>query len=92
MSQKRRIEVFTSGCPVCEETVKQVQEATCSSCEVIVYDLSKGYETNECRDKAKEYGIKSVPAVAIDGKLVSCCDNNGVDIEALKRVGLGQPL
>ena len=58
MSQKRRIEVFTAGCPVCEETVKQVQEAACSSCEVIVYDLNKGCETNECRDKAKEYGIK----------------------------------
>lgn len=92
MSQKRRIEIFTAGCPVCEETVKQVQKAACSSCEVIVYDLNKGCETNECRDKAKEYGIKSVPAVAIDGKLASCCTNEGVDIEALKTAGLGQPL
>lgn len=92
MSKKKRIEVFTAGCPVCEETVKQVQEATCSSCEVIVYDLNKGCETNEYCDKAKDYGIKSVPAVVIDGKLASCCDNNGVDIDALKRAGLGQPL
>ena len=92
MLQKRRIEVFTAGCPVCEETVKQVQDAACPSCEVIVYDLNKGCETNECRDKAKEYGIRSVPAVAIDGKLASCCTDNGVDIEALKRAGLGQPI
>jgi len=91
MCQKRKIEVFTAGCPVCEETVKQVKEVACSSCEVIVYDLNKGCETNECRDKAKEYGIKSVPAVAIDGKLPSCCTNDGVDIEALKAAGLGQP-
>ncbi|RKX26188.1 MAG: glutaredoxin [Candidatus Zixiibacteriota bacterium] len=91
MCQKRKIEVFTAGCPVCEETVKQVKEVACSSCEVIVYDLNKGCETNECRDKAKEYGIKSVPAVAIDGKLSSCCTNDGVDIEALKAAGLGQP-
>jgi len=90
MSKKRRIEVFTAGCPVCEETVKQVQKAAGSSCEVIVYDLNKGCETNECRDKAKEYSVKSVPAVAIDGKLASCCTNNGVDVEALKRAGLGQ--
>ncbi len=92
MSQKRRIEIFTAGCPVCDETVKQVREAACPDCEVIIYDLNKGCETNECRDKAKEYGIKSVPAVAIDGKLASCCSNNGVDIEALKQAGLGQPL
>ena len=92
MSQKRKIEVFTAGCPVCEETIRQVQEAARSSCEVIVYDLNKGCETNECRDKAKEYGIKSVPGVAIDGKLASCCDNRGVNMEALKQAGLGQPL
>ncbi len=92
MSQKRKIEVFTAGCPVCEETVKQVQDAACPSCDVIVHDLNKGCETNVCRDKAKEYGVKSVPAVAIDGKLASCCTNNGVDIEALKQAGLGQPL
>lgn len=92
MPEKRKIEIFTAGCPVCEDTVKQVREAACPSCEVIVYDLNKGCETNECRDKAKEYGIKSVPAVAIDGKLASCCDNNGVDIETLKQAGLGQPL
>jgi len=92
MSQKRKIEVFTAGCPVCEETVKQVQEAACPSCEVIVYDLNEGCETNQCREKAREYGVKSVPAVAIDGKLASCCGDNGVNIETLKQAGLGRPL
>lgn len=46
MSQKRRIEIFTAGCPVCEESVERVQQAACSSCEVIVYDLNTGCETN----------------------------------------------
>jgi len=92
MSQKRRIEVFTAGCPACEETVKQVQEAACPSCDVIVYALNKGCETNEFRDKAKKYGIRSVPTVAIDGALADCCSGRGVDIEALKRAGLGQPI
>ncbi len=92
MPEKRKIEIFTAGCPVCEDTVRQVREAACSSCEVIVYDLNKGCETNECLLKAKEYDIKSVPAVAIDGKLSSCCDSNGVNIETLKQAGLGQPL
>lgn len=92
MIKKRQIEVFTAGCPVCEETVKQVKEAACSSCEVIVYDLNKGCETNEGRDKAKGYGIKAVPVVVIDGKLASCCTNKGVDMEALKKAGLGRSL
>jgi len=92
MNPKRTIEVFTAGCPVCAETVKQVKEAACGDCEVIVYDLNAGCETNICRDKAKEYGVKSVPAVAIDGKLATCCQNAGVDIDALKALGLGQAL
>jgi glutaredoxin len=87
---KRRIEVFTSGCYVCDDVVKEVKSLACSNCEVIVYDLNKKCDTNECEDKAKQYGIQSVPAVAIDGKLVGCCQGRGVDIEALKAAGLGQ--
>ena len=92
MSAKRKIEVFTAGCPVCEETVKQVKGAACTDCEVIVYDLNAGCETNQCREQARKYGIKSVPAVAIDGKLADCCSGRGVDIESLKKAGLGQSL
>lgn len=92
MSNNRRIEIFTAGCPVCEETVKQVTEAACPSCEVVVYNLNEGCETNECRDKANDYGIRTLPAVAINGQLASCCDNAGVNVETLKQAGLGQPL
>jgi glutaredoxin len=87
---KRKIEIFTAGCYVCDGVVKEIKELACPNCEVIVYDLNKKCETNECENKAKQYGIKSVPAVAINGKLVDCCTNKGVDFEALKRAGLGQ--
>lgn len=83
---KRLVEVFSAGCSVCEGTVKQVKDLACNNCEVVVYDLNKRC----CEDKAKAYGIKSVPAVAIDGILVDCCKKNGVDIESLKLAGLGQ--
>lgn len=85
----RRVEVFTSNCSICDDVVQQVQDLACDNCEVVVYDLSKGCETNECKDKSAEYGVRSVPAVAIDGKLIDCC-KNGVDIESLKAAGLGQ--
>jgi len=43
-------------------------------------------------ERAKKLGVKSVPAVAIDGKLAGCCDGRGPDAETLKTAGLGQPL
>jgi hypothetical protein len=87
---KRLIEVFTAGCMLCDGVIKQVKDLACDNCEVIVYDLNKGCATNECKTKATEYGVKAVPAVAINGKLVDCCKNNGIDIDALKAAGLGQ--
>ena len=66
---KRQVEVFTAGCPLCDETVKLVKELACDKCEVKIYDLNKGCVTNECREKAAKYGIHRVPAVVVDGKL-----------------------
>jgi MerR family mercuric resistance operon transcriptional regulator len=86
----RVIEVFTAGCYVCEKAVNEIKALACPNCEVKVYDLNKKCETGECETKAKQYGVNSIPAVAIDGKLVSCCSNRGIDIEALKAAGLGQ--
>jgi hypothetical protein len=87
---KRLVEVFTSGCYLCDDVVKQVKDLACDNCEVVVYDLNKGCDTNECEIKAKEYGVKAVPAVAIEGKLVDFCKNDGINIESLKAAGLGQ--
>lgn len=86
----RQVEVFSAGCYVCEKVVSQINELACPNCEVVVYDLKEKCETNVCENKAKAYGVKSLPAVAIDGELVDCCKNKGVDFEALKKAGLGQ--
>ena len=32
MSIKRKIEVFSAGCPACEETIKLVNRIACPSC------------------------------------------------------------
>lgn len=87
---KRRVEVFTAGCPVCEKTVKLVKSLACPECEVVVYDLNKGCETDECRKKAEALGIERVPAVAVDGTLVECCKTGAVSAEALKAAGVGK--
>lgn len=86
---KRKVEVFTAGCPVCEKTVKLVKSLACPNCEVIVYDLNKGCETNDCRRKAVEYGIERLPAVVVDGKLAECCKIGAINAQSLRAAGIG---
>jgi hypothetical protein len=87
---KRKIEVFTAGCSVCSPVVDMVKSMACSDCEVIVYNLAEPCESKECIDKAKTYGIKALPAVAVNGKLLSCCQNIGVSEAELRNAGIGQ--
>ncbi|MBA3601058.1 MAG: thioredoxin family protein [Acidobacteria bacterium] len=88
MAQKRKIEIFSAGCPACDETVQTVNDIACPSCEVQVLDMHR----EDVAAQAKEYGIKSVPAVVIDGKLAGCCAGRGIDEATLKASGIGSPL
>ena len=87
---KRKIELFTAGCTVCEPVVEIVKAMACSSCEVVIYNIAQPCETKECLDKVKAYGIKALPAIAVDGKVLSCCQNKGISVDELKKVGIGQ--
>lgn len=88
MADKRQIDIFSAGCPTCLEAIEAVKREACCSCVVIVHDMM---DTQVAR-RAKELGIRSVPAVVIDGKLASCCAARSVDIDVLKNAGLGRPL
>jgi glutaredoxin len=85
MSEKRTIEIFSAGCPVCKEAVEQVKGISCSSCEIKVLDMNDPVVATRARD----LGVKSVPAVAVNGKLAGCCAGRGIDLEELKRAGVG---
>lgn len=87
MSDRRSVEIFSAGCPVCEELVERVQEEACPECEVMVHDVSAA--TGLAR--ARELGVGSVPAVAIDGVLAECCARRGPDLASLRAAGLGRP-
>ncbi len=88
MTDKRKIEVFSAGCPVCKDTVNLVNSMACPSCEVSILDMKKP----EVAERAKSLGIRSVPAVVINGKLAGCCAGRGPDEATLKAAGLGNPL
>lgn len=88
MNTKRKIEVFSAGCPACLETVELVNRVACSSCEISVLDMNQP----EVAQRAKSLGIRSVPAVVIDGKLAECCTGVGPDEATLREAGLGKPI
>ena len=88
MTAKRKIEVFSAGCAACEETIRLINRVACPSCDVTVLDM----KNPAVASRAKNLGIRSVPAVVIDGKLADCCTGRGPDEGALRAAGLGQAL
>lgn len=86
MPTKRRVEVFTAGCPLCDETVEMVMRIACDACEVEVLNLSDEHAAQ----RARELSIRSIPAIAVDGEPASCCAGRGVDEEILLNAGIGQ--
>lgn len=88
MTAKRKVEIFSAGCAACEETIALVKDLACPSCEIEVLDMQRA----DVAARAKTLGVRSVPAVAIDGKLADCCTGRGPQADTLKAAGLGQPL
>lgn len=74
---------------MCQPVVEMVESLACDSCEVIVYDLSKPCHSNECVDKATQYGVHSLPAVFVNGVLLDCCVSKPVSVTSLKKAGIG---
>lgn len=88
MSDARRtIEIFSAGCAVCDDVVAQVKAAACPSCDVQVLDM----KAPAVRKRAADLGIRSVPAVAVDGRLAACCTGRSVDLDVVRAAGLGRP-
>ncbi len=80
MATRKKIEVFSAGCSTCKETIELVNRIAGSSHEVVVHDMHKSAAASQ----AKHYGIRSVPAVVIDGKLAGCCAGRGPDEHVLR--------
>ncbi|WP_339790945.1 thioredoxin family protein [uncultured Imperialibacter sp.] len=87
---KRTVEIFTAGCPVCDPVVKMVEELAYDQYEISIYDLVKQCDDQTCLNKVAAYVIKKVPTVAVDGVLLSCCQNQGISREQLIKAGIGQ--
>ena len=88
MKTKRKIEIFSAGCPVCEETIAMVNRLACTSCEITILDIND----RDVASRARRLGIRSVPAVAVNGELADCCAGRGPDEKTLRAAGVGQSI
>lgn len=88
MATKRKVEVFSAGCPACEDTVQVVNRLACPSCDVSVLDMKEPAVAK----RAKDLGVRSVPAMVIDGRLADCCAGRGPQETTLRAAGVGQAI
>ena len=88
MATKRKIEIFSAGCPACDSTISRIRKLACPSCEIAIFDMNEA----DVAARAESLGIASVPAVVVDGKLADCCAGRGPDEDVLKAAGIGTPL
>ncbi len=79
MTTRKKIEVFIAGCSTCKETIELVKRIAGASHEVVIHDMHQ----SEVASKAKHYGVRSVPAIVVDGTLAGCCAGRGPDEHVL---------
>jgi len=76
-----KVEIFTAGCPVCDQGVQLVREVAGEGHEVIVHYLR---QDERAAERASSYGVRTVPAVVVNGSLLGCCQNTGPRREDLR--------
>lgn len=77
---RHKIEIFSAGCKTCKDTIESVEKLAGGQHEIIVHDMHQ----EDVASRAAQHGIRSVPAVVINGKLAGCCAGRGVDESVLR--------
>ena len=85
-TRKRKVEVFTAGCPVCEPAVELVRRLACASCDVTIYNVK---DDPQAAQRAKAANVARLPMVLVDGKPLECCQIGPVTEAALRAAGVG---
>ncbi len=83
----RKVEIFVSGCALCDEAVALVRDLACPSCQIEIRSMSEAATL----EAARTLGVRRVPAVAVDGVLLDCCQG-GIDETTLTAAGIGSPV
>lgn len=86
MMDRRKIEIYSAGCPLCDGAASAIEEIAAPAHDVAVLNLNDAAVAS----RARALGVRSAPAVAIDGEILSCCAGGGLSERTL-REGLGLP-
>lgn len=78
---RHKVEVFSAGCKLCDDTVRLVTRLR-GDHEIIIHDM----RDDATVQRAAAYGVRSVPAVVVDGTLASCCVGNGPQEGTIQRL------
>ena len=65
-----------------------LQRLACDSCDVLVLDMGDP----EVASGPRPLGVRSGPAVSVEGRLAACWTAGGPDEGALRAAGIGQPV
>ena len=84
MADRKKIEIFTVGCPACQEAVELVKRIAGSAHDVEILDMHQP----DVAARARGHSIRSLPSVVVDGALAGCCAGRGPD-EAILRQAIG---
>ena len=87
---KRTVEISTAGCPLCSPVVELVKSTACSSCDIITHNLTETEAGNPALRRVRLLGMQALPAVAVNGTLLACCQGGGITKETLEAAGIGQ--
>lgn len=88
MMNKGKIEIFTAGCPICIPVVERVNAIAKYNYEVLTYDLVNEMDSEICLTKVEAYGIKRLPAIVFNGKLLQCCQGQEISNVDLMAAGI----
>jgi glutaredoxin 3 len=77
---KHTIEIFSAGCSTCKETIDMVKKIAGSDHHVQVHDMQHG----DTAARAKKLGVRSLPAVVVNGTLAGCCAGRGPEDHVIR--------
>ena len=84
-TQRRKIEVFTAGCPCCTEAVELIEFLVGNEHDVEIRDM----HDPTVAAAAQGYGIRRLPAVVVDGRLADLYAARDLDEVTLTQVIFG---
>lgn len=68
------VEVFTKGCSSCEPMLSYAQELVSGGrYDLRIWSIAGEHSSPEGRERMRRYGMRELPAIAVDGKMLACC-------------------